>query len=156
MTNWGYNDENELNQPENQNSGGGLRQFAESVQAQNAELKKMIEDMQREREQEKLADTFRNLGVPGAEAVYNGDPKKAEEWVNSMKSVFGGAQSNTSENTVQPQTPAIPQEQQQQYQQFTEAGQHGTPMGNMEAAQAAVNSATDINSLIQAFQNGMR
>jgi hypothetical protein len=45
---------------------------------------------------------------------------------------------------------------QAQFERMTAAGQEGTPVGNFEAAHAAVNDATDLNGLINAFQNGTR
>lgn len=140
------------------NNGGGLRQFAEAMQAQNKELLSRLDAMENERKQERLESVFNNLGVPEASKVYKGDatPEAATAWVTEMRSVFGNgiAQGEPVQAPVQTQ-PALTEEQASQFQRMTEAGSQGVPMGNVEAAQLGVNNATDLESLIAAFNNGM-
>lgn len=138
-------------------ASGGLRQFAESVQEQNKMLLARLDAMEKERKQEKLSSVFTNLGVPGAAALYQGepDPEKATEWVNTMKATFGNGNVQ-GEVTQAPVQPVLAADQQEQYQRMSEAGQGGVPMGNFEAAAAAVGSATDVQGLIASFANAQR
>lgn len=150
---WGYSN-NEETSAESAGGGNGLRQFAESMQKQNKELLDRLNSIEAERQREKLDTVFNTLGVPEAAKLYQGelDPEKATAWVNSMRGVFGGAPQGEAHA---PTPPAVTDDQQAALQRMTAAGQNGTPMGNVEAAQSGVNSATNIEDLIAAFQNGM-
>ncbi len=159
MTQWGYNDDGSNDgQPNNNGTGGGLRQFAESVQQENADLKAQLADIQKQLKQDKLDRTFDSLGVPGAAALYQGDadPEKIKTWVGNMQQVFGGAPAPQVTTPNTPVAPAVTPEQQQQFQNMSEAGSQGTPLGSMEAATAGAFDATSTEDLIANFAKYVR
>ncbi len=158
MTNWGFDDGQTGDQGTyNNDSPGGLRQFAEKTQRENKELKDQLEKIQQQLTQQSVQSIFNDLGVPAAAKQYNGeaDPAKAKAWLDEQRSIFGGA---TSEGT--PMTPVVdtaPVETltptlQQQMEAFTQAGQQGTPLGTFEQANANVNDANDLNALLAAMR----
>lgn len=157
MTNWGY--ENEGNEGQgNSTEGNGpkaLRDAYEAMKKQNEDLNAKLTSFLEDQAREKMATVFESLGVPGAQAAYQGpnDPQKAKEWVDSMRSVFGGGQPQQAA-VEQPITPTLPPSMQAQYERMSQAGQNGAPVGNVEAAQAAVNDANSTEALIAAFKNG--
>jgi hypothetical protein len=155
MSNWGFenSDANDLGNGTEGNGPKALRDAYEAMKKQNDELSQKLTSFLEEQAQQKMATVFESLGVPGAQAAYQGpnDPAKAKEWVDQMRSVFGGGQPPAVE---QPTTPTLPPSMQAQYERMNAAGSEGTPLGNVEAAQAAVNDATDVNALINAFKNG--
>lgn len=156
MTNWGY-DDNGANDLGNTTEGNGpkaLREAYDAMKKQNDELNQKLTSFLEEQTASKMATVFESLGVPGAQAAYQGpnDPQKAKEWVESMRSVFGGGQPQQAAET-QPVQPTLPPSMQNQFERMTQAGSDGAPLGNMEAAQAALNDATDIQGLINSFKN---
>lgn len=157
MSDWGFNDNDNAGLGNNTEGNGpkALRDAYEAMKKQNEELSNQLTSFLAEQRAEKMATVFESLGVPGAQTVYNGpsDPQKAKEWVDSMRSVFGGGQPQQAANE-QSTAPTLPPSMQAQYERFSQAGQDGAPVGNVEAAQAAVNDANDISGLIAAFQNG--
>lgn len=158
MSNWGFENSDGTEGLGNTTEGNGpkpLRDAYEALKKQNDELNQKLTSFLEEQAASKMATVFESLGVPGAQAAYTGpnDPQKAKEWVESMRSVFGGGQPQQAA-TEQPATPTLPPSMQAQYERFTQAGQDGAPVGNVEAAQAAVNDANDVSGLIAAFQNG--
>ena len=151
---WGY-EENQNQQP----TGDGPKALREAYEAQkklNEEILAKLASMETERAQEKVSSVFSELGVPDAAKLYTGepDPEKAKAWAESMKAAFGTS-SSTQEQAPASETPqASPlgdAATQQQFQQMTEAGQSGVPLGNFQAAQAAVGTANDLTSLIAAM-----
>ena len=153
---WGYEDNDNAGQDNNNLDGPkALREAYAALKKQNEETTAMVRELLNEKKTSQLAAVFDTLGVPGAASVYQGDadPEKAKAWVESMRGVFGG---NTQGSTppVADQTPALDAQTQQQFERMTEAGQSGTPMGNAEAAHAAVGNAQNIEDLIAAFQRG--
>lgn len=157
MSNWGY-DDNDNDGQGNSTEGNGpkaLRDAYAALKQQNDELNTKLTSFLESQAAEKMATVFESLGVPGAQAVYTGpnDPQKAKEWVDTMRQTFGGGQPQQAA-TEQPAAPTLPPSMQAQFQRFNEAGQNGAPVGNVEAAQAAVNDANDVTGLIAAFQNG--
>jgi len=151
---WGFDDNDNAGQG-NDTELTGPKALRDAYKAQQ----KLLEDIQSqltseraERTKEKLSSVFENLGVPGAADVYQGepDPAKAKAWVESMQGVFGNGSAQGSAPPADV-TPALDEQAQQQFQRMTEAGQTGTPMGNMESASAAVGSANNIEDLIAAF-----
>lgn len=153
---WGYenNDNGDL---DNTNELSGPKALRDAYKAQQEMLKQIQQELQAERDartKEKLSTVFESLGVPGAADLYRGDadPQKAKEWVQSMQTVFGGGnvQGSTPQNADS--TPALSEAQAEQYQRMTEAGQQGAPLGNMDAAFAAVGDANDTKALIAAFK----
>lgn len=159
MTNWGFDNDtyNDGSQGDGNEANGpkALRQAYEAMKQQNAELSQKLTSFLEEQQKEKMATVFESLGVPGAQAAYQGpaDPQKAKEWVDSMKSLFGGNQGgnpNVADN--QPAAaPALPASMQAQFERFTEAGQNGNPTGNFEAAQASVGDASSTSDIIAAM-----
>jgi hypothetical protein len=157
MSNWGYegNDDSGLGNNTEGNGPKALRDAYDAMKKQNEELNQKLTDFLNEQAASKMATVFESLGVPGAQAAYQGpnDPQKAKEWVDSMRQVFGGGQPQQAAEQ-QAATPALPPSMQAQFERFNAAGQDGAPVGNVEAAQAAVNDANDVSALIAAFQNG--
>jgi hypothetical protein len=156
MTDWG-NDESNAYDLGNDTEGTGPKALRDAYKSQKAQLDELTQKltgfMERE-EKAQMATVFESLGVPDAQAVYQGpnDPEKVKEWVNTMRSTFGGGQPQQAA-TEQPITPALPASMQAQYERLSQAGQDGVPAGNVEAAHAAVNDATDINGIINSFKN---
>lgn len=159
MTQWGYEDEqNQALGNTNTNEGPkALRDAYDALKRQNDELNQKLTSFLEDQAKEKMSTVFESLGVPGAQAVYQGpnDPQKAKEWVESMRGVFGGASQGGNPGGTQEQAPAAPQlpaSMQAQFERFNAAGQEGQPLGNFEAAQAAVNDATNLEGLINSFK----
>lgn len=157
MTNWGYDDSDngELGNTTEMNGPKALRDAYEALKKQNDDLNSKLTSFLEEQEKSKVSQVFESLGIPGAASVYQGpaDPAKAKEWAEQMRSVFGGGnQGGTPPVADSTPAPAMDQGQQDQYQRMTEAGQAGVPLGNMDAAFAAVGDAGNVNDLIAAFQ----
>lgn len=155
MTNWGFEDDNVLDLGNSNEATGpkALRDAYEAMKKQNEELNQRLTSFLEEQAQQKMATVFESLGVPGAQAAYQGpnDPQKAKEWVDQMRSVFGGGQ--PQQVAEQPAPPTLPPSMQAQFERMTQAGSEGVPVGNFEAAQAAINDASDPQALINAFKN---
>src|SRR5258707_13528291 len=157
MSNWGFEENDDANGLGNTNEGNGpkaLRDAYEAIKKQNEELNAKLTGFLEDQTRAKMATVFESLGAPGAQAAYDGpaDPAKAKEWVDSMRSLFGGGQpQQAAEEVATP--PALPPSMQSQFERLTAAGSEGTPVGNVEAAQAAVNDANDIQGLINSFKN---
>lgn len=154
MTNWGFDDGQTDDQGNSNNGPGGLRQFAEKQQAENKELKDQLAQIQAQLRTQQLQSVFNELGVPGAVSLYQGDadPAKAKEWVDKMRSTFGGTTQGTPQTPeVEVQQPVLPDALQAQMEAFTNAGQSGSPLGTVEQAYANVNDATDLQGLINAM-----
>lgn len=151
---WGYEsenlDESQMNGPK------ALRDAYKALKQQNDELNSKLTSFLESQQKQQLSTVFTTLGVPGAADLYQGepDPEKAKAWVDTMRGVFG---SGTAQGEVAPVSspPAITDDQQAALQRMTEAGQSGVPMGNIDAAQAGVNGAGNLQELIAAFQNGI-
>lgn len=158
MSNWGYENNDGTEGQGNSTEDDGpkaLRDAYKAMKRQNDELSQKLTSFLEEQAADKMATVFESLGVPEAAKAYQGpnDPQKAKEWVESMRSVFGGGQPQQAA-PEQPPQPTLPPSMQAQYERFTQAGQNGAPVGNVEAAQAAVNDATDLQGLLNAFKNG--
>jgi len=156
MSNWGFDDNGSANGLGNDTELDGpkaLREAYNAMKKQNDELTSQLTSFLEEQRTAKMATVFESLGVPGAQSVYQGpaDPAKAKEWVDSMRSVFGGGQPQEAA-TEQPATPTLPASMQSQFERLTQAGNNGQGLGNVEAAQAAVNDANDIQGLINSFR----
>ena len=154
---WGYDDNNDESADNiAAETPKALRDAYKALKKQNEDLISSLAADRAERAKEKLSSVFSDLGVPGAADLYQGepDPEKAKAWAESMKAAFGTGttQGQTPVSAEQSQTSPLGDEvTQQQFQQMTEAGQNGVPLGNFQAAEAAVGSANDINSLIAAM-----
>ncbi len=155
MSNWGFEDNDGANLGNSNVADGpkALRDAYEAMKKQNEELNKALTSFLEEQRQQKMATVFESLGVPQAAQVYDGpaDPEKAKAWVESMRGVFGGAAPVAAEQSTEPR---LPESMQAQFERLSQAGNDGAALGNVEAAQAAVNDATDIQGLLNAFQNG--
>lgn len=156
MTDWGYDENGAQGELGNSTEASGpkaLRDAYNAMKQQNDELNQKLTSFLEEQAASKMATVFESLGVPGAQAAYQGpnDPQKAKEWVDSMRSVFGGGQPQQA--AEQSNTPTLPPSMQAQYERLNQAGSEGSPVGNVEAAQAAVNDANDPQALINAFRN---
>lgn len=154
MSNWGFEND-DANGLGNDTEGNGPKALRDAYrkQADKIEsLETMVATFVQREEKRQMAAVFESLGVPGAQEVYQGpaDPQKAKEWVDSMRSVFSGT---APEAVEQPQQPRLPESMQAQFERLSQAGNDGAALGNVEAAQAAVNDATDPKALIAAFQN---
>lgn len=155
---WGYDDSANANQDNSNELNGpkALRDAYDAMKAQNKELQDGLAAIQKDLREQKLSSVFESLGVPGAAALYQGepDPEKARAWVTTMQSTFGNGNVQGVTPPVAETPPAVqPGEQQQQFERMTEAGQSGVPMGSVEAAAAAVGNATNLNDLIASFQS---
>jgi hypothetical protein len=155
MSEWGFEDNGANNGLGNGEGTGpkALRDAYEAMKKQNEDLSQKLTSFLEDQAREKMATVFESLGVPGAQSVYQGpaDPQKAKEWVDTMKATFGGGQPQAA--TEQPAAPTLPPSMQSQFERLSAAGTEGTPVGNVEAAQAAINDATDLQGLIRSFQN---
>ena len=158
MTNWGFeeNDGSTEGQGNNSELDGpkALRDAYAALKKQNDDLNSKLTGFLEEQSKSKLASVFENLGVPGAASVYQGpaDPKAAEEWAKSMQQVFGSTtQAGTPAVAEQAPEPTLPASMQAQFQRMSEAGQEGTAMGNMDAANAAIGNATSAADLKAVF-----
>jgi hypothetical protein len=150
---WGYEDNAQTQETGHNDGPKALRDAYNAQKAQNEAIMAELAAIRQERATEKLSSVFSELGVPGAASLYQGepDPEKAKAWAMSMKAAFGtgNAQSETS-GEVQSNETALDEQTQAQLQQMTEAGQSGTPIGNFQAAEAAIGSADSIEALIAA------
>lgn len=154
MSNWGFEDNDNAGQG-NTTEGNGpkaLRDAYEAMKKQNDELNQKLTSFLEEQQKQKMATVFESLGIPQAAQVYDGpaDPEKAKAWVESMRGVFGGAAPAAAEQSTQPK---LPESMQAQFERLSQAGNDGGALGNVEAAQAAVNDANDVQALINSFKN---
>lgn len=155
MSNWGFEDDaNDLGNDTEISGPKALRDAYNKQKERLDDLTQRLTSFMEREEKQQMATVFESLGVPGAQAAYQGpnDPQKAAEWVESMKQYFGGGQPQQAAE-VQPITPTLPPSMQAQYERLSQAGSEGIPVGNVEAAQAAVNDANDPQALINAFRN---
>lgn len=155
MSEWGFENTSAANLGDSTEANGpkALRDAYEAMKKQNEELNSKLTSFLEEQTRSKMATVFESLGVPGAQAVYQGpaDPEKAKEWVDTMKATFGGAAPTAA--AEQSITPALPPSMQAQYERLSQAGAGQEALGNVEAAQSAVNDANDVQALINSFRN---
>lgn len=150
---WGY-DDNAQTEPEHNDGPKALRDAYKRQGEILEQIQKQLADERAERSREKVSSVFSELGVPGAAALYQGepDPEKARAWAESMRAAFGSGDAR-QETPADVQTPpALDAQTQQQYQQMTNAGQDGTPITSFEAAGLAMQNATNLEQLIAASQ----
>lgn len=154
MSEWGFENNDGANLGNNSDANGpkALRDAYEAMKKQNEELSNQLTSFLEEQRQQKMATVFESLGVPGAQSVYQGpaDPEKAKAWVESMRGVFGGAAPQAADQSIEPK---LPESMQAQFQRMSQAGADGQALGNVEAAQAAVNDANSVEALINSFKN---
>lgn len=160
---WGFDDANDGNPASNneQSGGGGLRQFAETVKAENKALKDQLAAIQEQMSRQQVESTLTTLGIPASAASqYRGetDPEKVREWATTMQSIFGGAPAQQSApipgNPVTPVAPApsLPDSLATQYQRMSEAGASQSGVGNTEAMAARIADANNIQDLLGAWK----
>lgn len=129
-----------------------LRDAYAAQKKQNEELAAQLAEMQKTVNGMALNSTFDSLGVPAeVRNMYSGeaDPQKATEWVNQMRTAFGGATQAPVPPVAQtPATPPIPSETVNQLQNFNSAGVGEQPTTNMDELQQGVNGAKSIQDLI--------
>jgi len=154
MSEWGNENEygNGLGNSNEANGPKALRDAYEAMKRQNEELNQKLTSFLEEQTRAKMATVFESLGVPQAAQVYDGpaDPEKAKAWVDSMRGVFGGAAPQAAEQSTQPK---LPESMQAQFERLSQAGNDAAALGNVEAAQAAVNDADSVQALINSFKN---
>jgi hypothetical protein len=155
MTNWGFEDDSNnagLGNSTEANGPKALREAYEAMKKQNDELNQKLTSFLEQQQREQMAKVFESLGVPQAANAYDGpaDPEKAKAWVESMRSVFGGAAPAAAEQSTQPK---LPESMQAQFERMSQAGAGQDALGNVEAAQAAVNDANDVQGIINSFRN---
>lgn len=155
---WGY-ESNGNEQPGHNDGPKALRDAYEAQKAQNELILAELAEIKKERATEKVANVFTELGVPGAASLYTGepDPEKAKAWAESMKAAFGnsGTTQGSAPAEVTP-SPLSDAETRKQFESMTHAGQEGAPLGNFQAAEAAVGSANNMNDLIAAMAAAQR
>lgn len=148
---WGY-DPTEVQDDSQMTGPKALRDAYKALKEQNDNLNQKLTGFLEREEKRNLEAVFTSLGVPGAASLYQGepDPEKAKAWVDTMRSTFGSGAAQGEPTPAPTPQPAITDDQQAQYEQMVQAGATGVPMGNFDAAQNAVNSATSIQDLINA------
>lgn len=158
MSNWGIEDDTNL-AGANENTGPKeLRDAYKALKQQNQELQNGLATVQKQLKDQAVASTLSTLGIPAAAATqYTGeaDPEKVREWATTMQSIFGGGSGmpNTPNPVDQQQSPpALTPDQQAQFDRMNGAGQTGQPLGNVEAANARINDATDLSGLLAAWK----
>jgi hypothetical protein len=152
---WGFdpNTTDEFGQPNNDNTPKGLRTWAESVNKENKALKDTLNQIQAELQQQKIGNTFAELGIsPQAATLYSGEPTKeaVSAWADTMRNVFG-VQGATPQVSQTPPAPTLTGEQQSSFQDFVNAGANGTPSTSIDDFQRGVNQATSQADLIALF-----
>lgn len=156
MSNWGIEDDSNLDGNNALPGPKALRDAYEAQKQKTKELEDSLASIQRELTQQKVSSTLSELGIPAAAAEqYKGeaDPTKVREWATTMQSIFGGGSGVPNTPNPVDQAPVTLQgDAAQQYQRMNEAGQQGTPLGNVEMAQANINDATDLQGLLNAWK----
>lgn len=144
MTNWDYVDGND----NSQGKGDGLRQYVKSLEDRIKASEAKAAQAEAAAEKAKLDSAFQSLGVPASVAgLYTGpkDADSAAQWVNDMRSAFGG------NAPIQPQTQPVINDT-SAYQRMTEAGSNSVPTSGLDDRQHAVNNADSLEDLFKAFE----
>lgn len=163
MTQWGYDNSNEGAQPGNENELDGpkaLRDAYAALKKQNEETMAMVSELLAEKKSAQASAVFESLGIPETvRSLAPTDPTEAKAWAETMRTAFGGGNQGgtppVADNT-QAAAPVLPASMQAQFERMTEAGQSGSPLGNLDAAFNAVGDATDIQGLIAAHAQALR
>lgn len=130
-----------------------LRDAYAAQKKQNEELAAQLAQMQKTVSGMALNSTFESLGVPAeVRGMYTGDadPAKATEWVNQMRTAFGGSAA-TPPVAQTPVTPPVSSETASQLQNFSQAGIGQQPSTNMDDAFQGVSQAGSVQDLIANF-----
>lgn len=155
MSNWGIEDDTNLAGDNNSPGPKALRDAYDALKQQNKDLADGLAAVNKQLRDTAVTSTLSTLGIPAAAATqYTGeaDPEKVREWATTMQTIFGGAQStpNTVDQQQAPQ--GLTPDQQAQLARMNDAGQQGQPLGNVEAANARINDATDLTGLLAAWK----
>lgn len=162
MSSWGFDDNGDAidGQPDtNENLQGPkpLRDAYDALKAKNEELQTGLAAVQKQLREQAVGATLTELGIPATAAEqYKGeaDPIKVREWAESMKALFGGGQDTGTPTTSDAApTNALDPMVQAQFQNMNDAGQQGTPLGNVEMAVGRVSDAKDLNALLEAWKS---
>lgn len=158
MSNWGIEDDANLAGTTENTGPKALRDAYTALKQQNAELANGLAAVNKQLRDTAVTSTLSTLGIPAAAASqYTGeaDPEKVREWATTMQTIFGGGSGmpNTPNPVDQQQSPpALTPDQQAQFNRMNDAGQQGQPLGNVEAANARINDATDLTGLLAAWK----
>lgn len=154
MSNWGIEDDSNLAGNTEDTGPKALRDAYTALKKRDEEKDQRIAALERNLQTQQVQATLSELGIPAAAAAqYKGDtdPDKVKEWATTMQSIFGGGTTqSTTPNTSTP--PALDGDTAAQFQRLTDAGQQGTPLGNVESAAGRVADATDLKGLLAAWQ----
>ncbi len=148
------NDQWNFDNDENEQGGQGpkaLRDAYAAQKKQNEELAAQLAEMQKTVKGMALNSTFDSLGVPAeVRSMYSGeaDPQKATEWVNQMRTAFGGAAAPVPPVAQTPATPSVAPEIANQIQTFNNAGAGEQPSTNMDELTQGALQAKSIQDLI--------
>ncbi len=163
MTQWGYENSNEVPQAGNDSELDGpkaLRDAYTALKKQNDEVTAMVSELLAEKKASQAAAVFESLGIPeAARSLAPTDPTEAKAWAETMRTAFGGGNQGGTPPVADTQpaaAPVLPPSMQAQFERMTEAGQNGSPLGNLDAAFNAVGDATDIQGLIAAHAQALR
>lgn len=155
MSNWGIEDDANLAGNDEGTGPKALRDAYAALKAQNKELTDGLAAVTKQLRDQSVAGTLSELGIPATAAQqYKGeaDPEKVREWATTMQSIFGGGSGAPNTPPVGQSNPSLDPQTAQQMQRMNEAGQQGSPLGNVEMAGARVNDATDLNGLLAAWK----
>lgn len=136
-----------------ENSENGPKALRDAYAAQkkaNDELMARLAKLEEQANRNTAADLIEAQGVNRSAAKYysgEADPEKVTTWVNDLRSAFGAA----VEQPVQHVDPVLNSDDQAKYQKILNAGANSAPIGNMEAAMAAINDASTTAERIAAF-----
>lgn len=162
MTQWGYenNDGTQAGNDSELDGPKALREAYAALKKQNEETMAMVSELLAEKKSAQTAAVFESLGIPeAARSLAPTDPAEAKAWAETMRNAFGGGNQGgtppVADSTV-PAAPVLPASMQAQFERMTEAGQNGSPLGNLDAAFNAVGDATDIQGLIAAHAQALR
>lgn len=154
---FGFDADDQFGQPTNQNNG--LRKWAESVKAENKELKDQLTQMQQTLHRQQAVNTFEDLGLPrSAASLYTGEltPDAINAWAAQVRGAFGITDQAPAGQPTTPVQPALDAQAQSQMQNFTQAGQNALPSTTIDDFQRATNNATSIQDLIASAANWSR
>lgn len=142
---------------ENGDNGAGPKALRDAYEAQkqkNDELAAQLSEMQKTLKGVALNSTFDSLGVPAeVRSMYSGeaDPQKATEWVNQMRTAFGGTPQGASTVAQTSTTPPVAPDTVNALQQFSAAGAGEQASTNMDELMQGVSGAGSIQDLIANF-----
>ncbi len=152
------NYDNAWDQQDEGNGKSGIRQYIENLESKLKQI-----ETEREREKADAANavksaTFESLGIkPAVASLYQGEanPESIKSWVGDMRSAFGGAPEQGSQQqgqTSQGQE-TLTSDQQQQYQRMVDSGQSAADTNTLTDVNARLAQATSRDELHQIWQS---